>query len=53
MGKRHINARQKLWELQYDLKRMLEENEDTKNIKEIIEKKLERLKDGKYHKIDW
>lgn len=53
MGKRNIDARARLWELLFDLKRMLEENQDTKKIKEIIKTRIDKLQDGKHHKIIW
>lgn len=53
LGKKHINAREKLWELKHDIERMLIENKNSKDIKEFIQKRLDRLEDTGYIAIDW
>ena len=53
MGKKHINATEKLWALQHDIKRMLDNRNNPKEIKEFMQRELNKLKDTYNQVIDW
>lgn len=48
-----LNAREVLSNINFDLKRMLEDDTPTKNILFSLKNRLEKIKDTKYQKIDW
>ena len=50
---RSINAREKLIQINYDLSKQLDNNISIKVILSSVKKRLERIKDTKWQKVDW
>ena len=53
MGKKHLDARKKIQDIVNDAKRMLDNRENPKEIKEFMQRELQKIKDTYNQIIDW
>lgn len=50
---RKLKARDVLYNISFDLKRMLGDNTPTKKIVSSLKARLEKIADNNYQKVDW